>query len=157
MTAAVLGVLGVLAVVGACLLWVRRRTVVITVRGVSMRPTLEAGDVLIGRRVRAARLRAGQVVVVEKPDPDARFSSWSWPDRRGHLMIKRLAALPGDPVPAAAAGRLGSGPVPPGSVVVLGDNAEESVDSRQIGYFPVERVVGVALRTHRRAPRRSAR
>lgn len=141
----------------AGLWWIRRRTVVITVKGVRMRPTLGAGDVLIGRRVRGSRLRSGQVVVIEKPDPGADRTTWSWPDRPGHFMIKRLAALPGEPVPAAAADQLGPGPVPPGSVVVLGDNPAESVDSREIGYVPLERVVGVALRTYRRAPQGAAR
>ncbi|MFJ8532735.1 S26 family signal peptidase [Streptomyces sp. NPDC093591] len=134
----------------AALLYVRRRTLVITVKGVSMRPTLYGGDVLIGRRVPARRLRAGQIVVVEKPDPGADWQSWSWPERSRHLMIKRLAALPGQPVPAAARERLGAGIVPPGVAVVLGDNLAESVDSREIGYFPLDRVVAVALRTVRR-------
>ncbi|MFF7351119.1 S26 family signal peptidase [Streptomyces filipinensis] len=133
-------------------LWIRRRMVVITVRGVSMRPTLRAGDVLIGRRTGAGRLRSGQIVVVEMPDPGADWKSWSWPDRASHFMIKRLAAVPGEPVPAAARDRLGPGTVPAGSVVVLGDNLQESVDSREIGYFPVRRVVGVAVRTYRRSP-----
>ncbi|WP_406329348.1 S26 family signal peptidase [Streptomyces sp. NBC_00203] len=141
-----------LAAAGA-VLYVRRRTLVITVKGVSMRPTLSAGDVLIGRRVRARRLRSGQIVVVEKPNPGEDWKSWSWPERSRHLMIKRLAALPGEPVPAAVRGRLGTGAVPPGAVVVLGDNLAESVDSREIGYFPLERVVGVALRTYTRGPR----
>ncbi|MEU8030361.1 S26 family signal peptidase [Streptomyces sp. NPDC049099] len=140
------------AAVAGGVLWIRRRMVVITVRGVSMRPTLRAGDVLIGRRTRAGRLRSGQIVVVEMPDPGADWKSWSWPDRASHFMIKRLAAVPGEAVPAAARDRLGAGTVPAGSVVVLGDNLQESVDSREIGYFPVERVVGVAVRTYRSSP-----
>lgn len=91
--------------------------------------------------------------MVEKPNPGEDWKSWSWPERSRHLMIKRLAALPGEPVPAAVRGRLGTGAVPPGAVVVLGDNLAESVDSREIGYFPLERVVGVALRTYTRGPR----
>ncbi|MGW3207868.1 S26 family signal peptidase [Streptomyces sp. NPDC001135] len=116
--------------------------VVITVKGVSMRPTLRAGDVLIGRRTGAGRLRSGQIVVVGMPEPGAGWKSWSRPDRASRFMIKQLAAVPGEVVPAAGRDRLGAGTVPAGSVVVLGDNLQESVACREIGYFPVERGSG---------------
>ena len=64
-------------------------------------------------------------------------------------MIKRIAAVPGDPRPGGClpvteelAGRL----VPPGQLVVLGDNAAWSQDSRQLGYIPGERLLGIVVR-----------
>ena len=36
--------------------------------------------------------------------------------------------------------------VPPGKLVVLGDNAARSFDSRQIGYIPADRLLGVVRR-----------
>jgi signal peptidase I len=36
--------------------------------------------------------------------------------------------------------------VPPERLVAFGDNLEHSLDSKQIGYFPADRLVGVMLR-----------
>jgi signal peptidase I len=36
--------------------------------------------------------------------------------------------------------------VPPGKLVLLGDNPEWSYDSRQVGYFPGERLLGIVVR-----------
>ena len=61
-------------------------------------------------------------------------------------LIKRVAALPGDPVPRDGVPALRSVTeerVPPGQVVLLGDNRRCSVDSRQLGYFPLECILGV--------------
>ncbi len=68
-------------------------------------------------------------------------------------MVKRVAAGPGDPRPAFMPDRGdGSGPVvPTGQLVVLGDNPARSLDSRQIGYVPADRVLGVVLRSIHRA------
>jgi signal peptidase I len=84
--------------------------------------------------------------------PDAN-GDWTTPQRgpgsRREWMIKRLAAVPGDPRPAGSlppmadpAGLL----VPPGMFVVLGDNPAWSHDSRQLGYIPGERLLGVVVR-----------
>jgi signal peptidase I len=65
-------------------------------------------------------------------------------------MIKRLAALPGDPTPAPmfSAPAHGAEPVvPAGKLVVLGDNAARSLDSRVLGYIAAERVLGIMIRT----------
>jgi signal peptidase I len=63
--------------------------------------------------------------------------------------VKRVAALPGDSVPvevAEAAGVDARGDlVPPGALVVLGDNAR-SVDSRQRGFFAADLLLGVVVR-----------
>ena len=139
-----------LAAVLAAGLALRRRYAVVTVTGDSMLPGLLPGDRVLVRRTRTGRLRRGQVVVAEIPGADG---DWEGPPRgpvsRREWMIKRLAAVPGDPRPADSlpatadpAGRQ----VPPGKFVVLGDNPALSHDSRQIGYIPGDRVLGVAIR-----------
>lgn len=63
-------------------------------------------------------------------------------------MVKRATAVPGDPIPRDVPslrhvpGRV----VPEGLLVVLGDNAEASRDSRHFGYAPSEWLVGVVVR-----------
>ncbi|MER7210835.1 S26 family signal peptidase [Streptosporangium sp. NPDC000239] len=41
--------------------------------------------------------------------------------------------------------------MPPGRPVLLGDNQEAGYDSRHVGCFPAERVLGVVLRPLRRS------
>ncbi|WP_052391284.1 S26 family signal peptidase [Streptomyces sp. NRRL B-24484] len=139
-----------LVAAAACLVAVRRR-LLITVEGVSMQPTLRAGDVLIGRRAGLRALRAGALVIVERPDP-----SGGWPapgtGRPRRWMVKRVAALPGDPMPAAVAACAAGAVVPPGTVVVLGDNRAASIDSRTLGPVPADRLLGLVLRRHRPGP-----
>ncbi|WP_433063993.1 signal peptidase I [Dactylosporangium sp. CS-033363] len=144
---------GALIVLAAFL---RRRYLVVTVYGRSMLPSYRGGDRLLVRRTGLDKLRPGSVVVFRSPDAPtlAEVAAFSddpvtgvLPDER--LLIKRLAAVPGDPapvdrVPALAA--LGSPVVPPGMVVVLGDNPAVSHDSRAYGYLPATHVIGVALR-----------
>ncbi len=149
----------------------RRTIAVVTVRGLSMQPTLNAGDRLLIRRVRADRLRTGQIVVIERPAgggaPDGRgpvgeasggegSAGWaaggrvrSWPPAGDDWLIKRLAALPGEPTPPVVliAAAPGAEPVvPAGKLVVLGDNLPCSLDSRTLGYVAAERVLGVVVR-----------
>ena len=127
----------------------RRRLVAVTVQGPSMAPAYRHGDRVLVVRTKVDRLRRGQVVVVERPRPDG-----SWRPRSSaappRWMIKRLAALPGDPVPADLA--TDATAVPPGMLVLLGDNEESSYDSRQVGFFPAERLLGVAVRKMRSKP-----
>ncbi|MEE6261322.1 S26 family signal peptidase [Plantactinospora sonchi] len=130
-----------------------RRVVAVTVRGASMQPTYQHGDrVLVRRRVRLAR---GQVVVAEQIPVSGQWTTAPLDPTAGALavsgrrwLIKRVVAVPGDPVPRDRAAALADVPedrVPPGKVVLLGDNAEVSYDSRQLGYFPAERVLGAVL------------
>ncbi|SRR6266508_5530540 len=133
------------------LLRVRRRLVVVDVDGNSMRPTLVAGTRVLVRRARVADVHVGQIVVIERPYRDQR--GWTWPSggkaSGRSWMIKRVAALAGDPVPRAVAERLPSEPrsvVPPDHLVVLGDNESDSIDSRALGYVPGDQVIGVVLR-----------
>jgi signal peptidase I len=135
------GCLGAAAMCG--LLALRRAFTVVVVAGHSMNPTYRDGDRLLvscrarrGRRGRRA-LR-GKVVVFRTPEQiTARDQRW---------LVKRVVAVPGDPVPAdvqAATG--GETVVPPGRFVVLGDNPR-SVDSRRFGYVAFDELLGVAAR-----------
>jgi len=126
--------------------WLRRAFVVVTVTGRSMAPTFEPGDRVLLRRGRA---RTGDVVVVGPANLVIKPANLVM--KPGSLVIKRLAAVAGEPVPripALAAGAEAT--VPPGKMVLLGDGAESS-DSRQLGYFDADRIVGRAVR---RLPRR---
>jgi signal peptidase I len=136
----------------------RRQLAVVTVHGESMRPAFQPGDRVLVRRARLSRLRPGLAVLLERP---AEGRGWTtppprWPGRSRVLMIKRVAALPGDPVPdlthpsqafprpppAAPGDR-----VPDGRFVVLGDNVGGSYDSRVFGYCPAVRLLGVVVCT----------
>jgi signal peptidase I len=144
-----------LAAVGAAAAAVRWRRVIARVEGESMQPTLYAGDRLLVRRG-AAGLHTGCVVVVEQPmggkgwwRPGGRRPAVGWRRGGGVWSVKRVVAVAGEPVPYDRAPVLGGGPgslVPLGQLVVLGDNAAASFDSRAYGYVPVDRVLGVVLR-----------
>ncbi|WP_058043133.1 S26 family signal peptidase [Streptomyces roseifaciens] len=131
-----------------------RGLVVVTVRGTSMAPAFRDGDRVLVRR--GPRPAVGQVVVAERP---ASGGMWPRPPVRAEAgaagvhgrdwLIKRVAALPGDLVPLDCVPALATAPeerVPPGQVVLLGDNGRVSFDSREVGYFPLERVLGTVLR-----------
>jgi signal peptidase I len=171
---------GAVAVLLACVAgaWVlRRRVAVVTVSGDSMRPTFQSGDRVLVRRAGPGQLSTGMVVVIEKP---AGAGHWltplpRWPGRDREWMIKRVAAVAGDPLPALVQPELPlpelplpelplltavarrrltdppGTPVPAGQLVVLGDNPGGSFDSRVFGYCPAERVLGVVLRPLRTA------
>jgi signal peptidase I len=136
---------------GVVIVSARRRIAVVTVTGESMRPAYVAGDQVLVRRARAGDLQRGQVVVVQEP---GRSGRWVTPPPRGPVsrhqwMIKRVAAVPGDARPDAwlpAAAQPPEPLVPPGKFVLLGDNAARSYDSRQLGYFPGDRLLGVVVR-----------
>jgi signal peptidase I len=135
---------------GLAVLRLRRHWLHVTVDGPSMLPTLSPGDRLLARRAPSAVL-TGDVVVVRRPvgdrwphDPPPR------PERAiGPLMIKRVVAGPGDPLPAlvAAGWDAPAGtPVPAGRYVLLGDNLDDSLDSRILGSCPAGSIVGVVPR-----------
>ncbi|WP_307787375.1 S26 family signal peptidase [Streptomyces musisoli] len=132
-----------LAVLAACGAAAARRLLVVTVRGTSMTPTHHDGDRLLVRRTRT--VRRGQVVVVLRPRSPAIWRE----DRHSPLIVKRVAAVPGEPVPSGSVPPLAEGHggrVPSGRVVLLGDNTAASVDSRQLGFFPLGDVLGVVTR-----------
>lgn len=124
---------------------VRGSLVIVTVRGLSMLPTYKPGDrVLVRRGIKAAR---GQIIVVEMPERN----NQSWDGRAAGFesrfsdvssrqwLIKRVSGIPGDHVPEI-------GTVPPGKLILLGDNPSVSLDSRQLGFFSSERVLGTVWR-----------
>ncbi|MFC5899318.1 S26 family signal peptidase [Streptomyces zhihengii] len=137
-----------------------RRIASVTVRGRSMEPSYHEGDRVLVRRIRTPA--AGQVVVVEQPGVDGQWLGPPLPAgadnarmSRRRWLIKRVEAVPGDPVPRAGFPSLSQAKedaVPPGKVVLVGDNQRLSLDSRLIGYFPAERVLGVVVRGAHPAP-----
>lgn len=155
---------------GMVVWWLRRHYLIVTVLGRSMLPGYADGDRVLVRRVRPDQLRVGDVVVVDlRPcqvtagaeldagpglvtdacDPAGSGGRRSavppllWTSER---VVKRVAALPGDPVPPVVAGADADLRVPAGRLVLLGDNPAESADSRQFGYVAAQGVVGVVLR-----------
>jgi signal peptidase I len=112
----------------------RRRYVLVTVTGNSMLPTLAAGDRVVVRRVRPARIRPGHLVVASRPSAGRRWRDPGPPVAGTPWLIKRVSAA-------------GS---PPGTMILLGDNAVSSWDSRQWGPCPVDRLLGVVVAVLRR-------
>lgn len=119
------------------------------IAGDSMSPTLDRGDVALVRKV-AVTPHRGDLVVFRSPDD-------------GADTIKRVVGMPGDEVAIRDAvlyvddvvveepfvdgesiDGLYYGPVtvPPGRLLVLGDNRANSIDSRSYGPVPLEAVTG---------------
>jgi signal peptidase I len=134
MTLVLVVLLGLAAVLG----WLRLRVVVVTVRGDSMAPTLRSGDRVLVRRKPLRAITPGALVVFARP----RTSEPGW-------MIKRAIAVPGDVIPRGEVPTLWSYPgnhVPARRLVVLGDNPDESYDSRHFGYVKEDALLGVVQR-----------
>lgn len=137
--------------------WLRRRYLVVTIFGRSMLPTYADRDRVLVRRRKAGRpVQAGDVVVADitpRLVPHAGGSSGAFPEDAipfADRVVKRVAAGPGDPVPASIA--VPDARVPAGQLVLLGDNPAESADSRQYGYVLENEVIGVVLRHLRAQP-----
>jgi signal peptidase I len=114
----------------AALAWARRHFMVVTVRGTSMAPTYADGQRLLLRR---GGYTAGDVVMFRSPVV-----------RREGLqgLVKRVEAVPGDPVPADMAARAGVPVVPPGWILVRSDAG--GLDSRELGLINQHDVIGRA-------------
>lgn len=128
--------------------WLRRNWAVITVEGTSMEPTFYQGDRVAVRRTPGFTVSSGDVVVIERRDGFSnqhRQSARVWDGRR--WMIKRVGAVAGEPVPDGIP--VADAVVPAGKLVLLGDNAEASFDSRMIGYFSADLVLGGVVRRMR--------
>lgn len=111
-----------------------------TVRGHSMSPTLRDRQRLLVRRLRHPP-RRGDIVVFAVP------AAFDLP-----YLVKRVAAVGGDPVPDwLAAAMPGVARVPAGHVVVAGDN-QRSQDSRHLGPVAVGDIIGT-VPFRRRGPR----
>ncbi|WP_238539855.1 S26 family signal peptidase [Corallococcus macrosporus] len=126
--------------------WGRRRWVVVAVQGNSMSPTLHDGQRLVARRLGRAPApgngysRSDVVVFVLSAKQRETLEAEALP-----YLVKRVAAVAGDPVPDWARAALGADDdsrVPPGKVVVSGDNAR-SQDSRQLGYIDAEAIIAI--------------
>lgn len=129
------------AVLFGLVAWLRRSYTVVRVDGSSMAPALMHGERLLARRVRSGGLRRGQIAVVRSPLPIGE-----------PYLVKRIAALAGDPVPDAVRRAVPGERVPYGRVVLLGDNAAASYDSREHGCFRAGDVHAVMTRRMRRPP-----
>lgn len=124
---------GVAAVLGG-IAWLRHRFVVVSIVGFSMLPTFRPGDRVVVRRTPPEEVHPGQIVVVSSQQG----TSW---------VIKRVAAVPGDPVPERIVDVVdGDRTVPAGRLILLGDNPDGSLDSRQRGYYGAGELLGVVLR-----------
>lgn len=118
----------------------------------SMAPTLEAGDQIVVTPYLRSVPQRGHVVVFRSPSGGE------------ELMVKRVIAAPGELVDArlgrvrigghtlpepyvlrvAASGAISPQVVPAGSYYVLGDNREDSIDSRSWGVVREDLIVGRA-------------
>ncbi|WP_204052888.1 S26 family signal peptidase [Microbispora siamensis] len=123
----------------------RRGALLVTVRGASMEPAYHDGDRLLVLRMRW--VRRGRTVVFRAP------ATWPvGPPGFGPYLVKRVVAVPGDPVPEGMRGVAATERVPRGRVVVYGDSAH-SADSRDWGFLPVRALTGVVVAVLERAPR----
>lgn len=130
MSAVLIAAGGLVALLSA----IRGRCVLVRVSGHSMRPTFHDGDLLLG--VRSDRLRTGRVVVFRTPPAAG--------DQQGPAYrVKRLSAVAGESAPASLSSG-GGGPVPPGSVLVRGDNPRAE-DSRHYGYVARRDILAVVV------------
>ncbi|WP_433442856.1 S26 family signal peptidase [Nonomuraea sp. CA-141351] len=147
----------------------RRRLLVITVIGNSMKPTYGPGTRLLARRVAdVSKLRRDDVVILRPPAAEQPVGV-TVPAADGRVMaiglgpvtslvVKRVLALPGDPVPrdrVPSLAHVDEETVPAGRIVVLGDNPEESVDSRGYGYVAEDALVAVVIRALAMSPPRA--
>ena len=108
----------------------RRRWIVVTVLGASMLPALHHGDMVLGRRHAASRIRRADIVVLRAPGTP------------GDLLVKRVAAVAGDPIPDGVPAT--AAVVPAGHVVVVGDNG--GLDSHAFGPVPHSLLFAVVVR-----------
>lgn len=90
----------------------------------SMAPAIKPGDRILVNKMRDSDLEKGDIVVFKSPEN---------PDQ---MWVKRVHALPGEKPDGST--------LRPGWIYVLGDNRENSRDSRHFGPIRVEWVVGTA-------------
>lgn len=118
----------------------------------SMAPTLTAGDQIVVTRYIRSQPKRGDVIVFESPI------------EKDELMVKRVIAGPGDLIDSrlgrvrisgytlpepyvlrpATTGSVPAQLIPADSYFVMGDNREDSSDSRSWGVVPRSRIVGRA-------------
>lgn len=123
----------VAVIAAAGVAWARRHLVVVTVKGHSMAPTYHDGERVLLRR---GGYRTGDVIMFRAP------VVFSVPAHDVDWLMKRVAAVAGDPVPADLAKLAGRGTVPDGHLLVRSD-APNGLDSRQLGLIDAHDVIGV--------------
>jgi signal peptidase I len=141
-----------IAIAVALAVLVRAAVHIYSIPSASMAPTLEAGDQIVVTPYFHSDPSRGDVIVFRSPLDD------------GELMVKRVIGVPGDLVDsrmgrvriggytlaepylvhAAGSGAIEAQVVPPGCYFVMGDNREDSLDSRSWGTVPRANVVGRA-------------
>ena len=142
----------ILAVASALFVWKQTGLSICTVQGVSMEPTISQGTRLL-----------------LYPEKDvSRFDIVVFRDPQGRYVIKRMVGLPGDMVTVLDGTLFINGEhyeepylddahtrlfrcydfkavVPEGQYFALGDNRDESLDSRAAGMISKDQLVGVAI------------
>ena len=110
----------------------------VLIRDVSMEPAYRNGQIVAVGKL-PHDYQAGDVIVFEAP-------------QLGCKLVKRIAHVPGDHLTPEEAAMYGKGTLagytlPEGAYLVLGDNAAESVDSRdpRVGVVSERQIVGVLL------------
>jgi signal peptidase I len=145
----VLSACAAILIVGCAIAAVRRRYLVVTVRGSSMCPTYYDADRVLVRRTRGVRPGRGEVIVLRPPVEELAGIS--------PLLVKRVAAVPGDEVPPDFRRAVPLPIVPPRRLLVRGDN-DRSADSRSFGLVDSGLVIGTVVRHGRsRVPRTGRR
>lgn len=126
----------------------------VIVEGPSMQPTLATGERVFVEKVSKLfnGVDLGQVVIVKYPDRDGAY-------------VKRVVGLPGDEIAVKNGRLIRNGSiieedytkdalmdfnfepiiVPENSYYVMGDNRNDSLDSRSLGAIPQEDIIGHAM------------
>ncbi|HEX8616290.1 MAG TPA: signal peptidase I [Thermoanaerobaculia bacterium] len=140
-----------LAVAVALAFIVRTALQLYSIPSASMTPTLEVGDQIVVVPYFRGEPDRGHVIVFRSP-------------QSGELLVKRIVAVPGDLIDSrlgrvrvggytvpepyvlrqAATGAIPAQLVPARSYFVLGDNRDDSLDSRSWGVVPRDHVIGRA-------------
>ncbi|MEM1254074.1 MAG: signal peptidase I [Cyanobacteria bacterium P01_H01_bin.21] len=160
----VVGLLIVRLALGATPGWIRLVVEQCIVPSDSMTPTLQINDRLFVRRSQTYRPNIGDIMVFTPPDQALQDRSEKAEDL---LYVKRVIGLPGQQiaikegqiyinnsalvepyVQATSAYEWGPETVPANSYFMLGDNRQDSSDSRDWGYVPEANILGAAYKIY---------